>query len=80
MVDFRPISLCNILYKIIAKTIANRPKKGLPSIIDESQSEFVPDRLITDNAIIAFEIFHWLQGRRSSGRSSCSETRHEQSI
>lgn len=33
----------------------------LPYVIDEAQSGFVPDRIITNNVLIAFETFHWLQ-------------------
>ena len=35
--DYHPISLCNVLYKIFAKVLANRLKKFLNSIINENQ-------------------------------------------
>ncbi|KAI0522770.1 hypothetical protein KFK09_005155 [Dendrobium nobile] len=54
--DFRPISLCNVLYKIMAKLVANRLKVVLPTIIHESQSGFIKDRCSTDNILLAAEI------------------------
>ncbi|PNY14016.1 ribonuclease H [Trifolium pratense] len=58
--DFRPISLCNVTLKIITKTIANRIKHTLTDVISPNQSAFIKGRLITDNTLIASEIFHYL--------------------
>ena len=59
--DFRPISFCNVMYKIISKTIANRQKKILPKLVSETQSAFMSDRLLTDNILIAFETLQHLK-------------------
>ena len=56
--DFRPISLCNVVYKIIAKSLANRLKPHLPDYIDPAQQAFIEGRRISDNIIIAQEITH----------------------
>lgn len=62
-VDFRPIALCNVFMKIITKTISNRIKPILPEIVSENESAFIHKRLIFDNTVIAYEIFHHLHKR-----------------
>ena len=57
--NFRPISLLNTPYKIIAKILANRMKPLLHHWILPSQTGFVPNRCILDNIFLAFEAIEW---------------------
>lgn len=68
LTEIRSISLCNVLYKIIFKALANRLKRVLPYIISEYQSAFILNKMILDNVIAAFEIVHCLKRRGKCGR------------
>ncbi|KAA3462528.1 reverse transcriptase [Gossypium australe] len=63
MTKFRPISLCRVMYKIVAKVLANRLKETL--CISQNQSAFVPGRMIHDNILIAHEMVHYLQSAKN---------------
>lgn len=57
--NYRPISLLNTLYKVVAKVYANRMKTLLHHWILPSQTGFVPNRCILDNIFLAFEAIEW---------------------
>lgn len=59
--DFRPINLCNVLYKIIAKMLANRLKNVLPEVISYNQSAFIPCRLVKNNIMLVYKSLHTMK-------------------
>lgn len=61
--DYKSINLCNVIYKIIGNVLANRLKRILHHIISPTQSAFIPNRRITNNILIAYEIMHTLNSQ-----------------
>lgn len=72
MNQLRPISLCNVLYKIGSEVLANRIKPILDAIISPFQCAFVLGQLISGNYLLAFEIAHFMKRRRSGKKGYCA--------
>ena len=64
--NYRPISLCNSMYKIVTKIIVGRLRPHLNQVISPFQTGFVPDRKGIDNAIIVQELIHTIS--RAKGK------------
>lgn len=79
MLDYRPISLGNIVSCILSRVITNRLKIILPIVISDNQSAFIPDRLITDNITIAYELLHRMRDKRKGGANG-NQIGYQQSI
>ena len=62
--NYRPISQCNSIYKIVTKIIVERLRPFLDKLISPLQSAFVPGRKSVDNAILVQEIIHSLSKKR----------------
>ncbi|KAK9094639.1 hypothetical protein Scep_026108 [Stephania cephalantha] len=65
--EYRPISLYNSSYKLIAKVLSNRLKTVLGKLISPFQNDFAARRQILDNVILAHKVLHSIaNGRRRS--------------
>ena len=68
MGDLRPISLCNVVYIVIAKMLANRLKPLLLKLVSSNQSAFMVGRSIIDNMIMAFKINQFMKGKHRNNQ------------
>ncbi|KAL5546619.1 hypothetical protein UlMin_006306 [Ulmus minor] len=63
---YRPISVCNVAYRVITKIIANRLKPLLNKLICPTQNAFVPGRSIHDNSVLVQEAIHSMKKKKGS--------------
>ena len=64
---FHPISLCNVILKIIMKVLANWLKPLLLGLISPEQTGFVEGRQILDGIILTHEMIHSLKQTKTLG-------------
>lgn len=54
--DFRPISCCTVLYKIVSKILTRRLGQVIGEVVNEAQAGFIPGKHIGDNILLATEL------------------------
>ncbi|GAA0165248.1 hypothetical protein LIER_39941 [Lithospermum erythrorhizon] len=65
MTQFKPIAICNMVTKVIAKFLVDRLKRLFPLVILETQSALVLQRLITNNILLAYEARHVIKRKKT---------------
>lgn len=69
VIEFRLISFYTMVHIVISKTIANKLKFFLPTIISSKQSALVSGRCILNNVLVSFEIMHKLKAHRKGKKA-----------
>ena len=65
--SYRPISLCNSVYKIVSKILVGRIRPLLDQLVSPCQTAFVPGQRGVDNAIIVQEIIYTIGRTKGKG-------------
>ncbi|WOK96358.1 hypothetical protein Cni_G05065 [Canna indica] len=63
--EFRLIAVCNVIYKIVAKILANR-MSVLDKVISKEQVAFVPKRYIQENILVVSEMVNSFYSKASN--------------
>eukprot|EP00253_Pinus_taeda_P033746 PITA_33746 len=64
---FRPIALCNVIYKIISSLMAKRLKPLLENPISPEQTGFVEGRKILDGLVVTQEVIYSMKTKKQKG-------------
>ena len=64
---YRPISLCNTIYKVISKLLVDRLRTVIWNLVSPAQSAFISGRWIAENQLIVQEILHSFKKRKVKG-------------
>lgn len=62
--NYRPISLCNTVYKVVSKIIVGRIRPLISKLVSLVQAAFVPSRKGIDSVVIAQEMFYALDRKK----------------
>ncbi|KAL5558341.1 hypothetical protein UlMin_034552 [Ulmus minor] len=63
---FRPITVCNVAYRVVTKILANKLKPLLDRIVCPTQNAFVPSRSIHDNYVLIQEVIHSMKKKKGT--------------
>lgn len=68
--QFRPITLCDVIYKVVTKILVDRLRPFLVNIVCPQLAIFLPGHQTTDNIIMTREIVHSLKKKEmETGRN-----------
>ena len=70
--QFRPNNLCNVVYKVISKMVCACLNVILPDAINSTWSAFVPERIITNNVLVAYECLHTTKKKMECKEGLCA--------
>ena len=62
--NYRPISLCNTVYKVVTKILVARIRPFLDKLVSPLQSAFMPGRRSVDNTIVVQEVIHTISNKK----------------
>lgn len=70
--DFRPIGLCNTVYKVISKCLDNRLQPIMNKVVNPCQNGFVKGLSISNNLILASELLTFIQKCKKRKKFWCA--------